>query len=94
MGPGFGDDTRRRLQPTRSSVSDVAMIGQRKAGASLREAQAELATLWAQVQRAHPELNQKIRLRLVAYSATAAANSIVSARGTRMLAIFAAVTLC
>ena len=88
----LSEDTRKRLQPNRPSV-DVAMIGQRRDGASIAEANAELATLWAQLQRAHPELNQKIRIRLVAYSATAGGNSIVATRGNRMLAIFSAVTL-
>ena len=60
----LSEDTRKRLQPNRSSV-DVAMIGQRNGGASIAEANAELATLWAQLQRAHPELNQKLRIRLV-----------------------------
>ncbi len=88
----LSEDTRKRLQPNRPSV-DVAMIGQRRDGASIAEANAELATLWAQLQRAHPELHQKIRIRLVAYSATAGGNSIVATRGNRMLAVFSAVTL-
>ena len=79
------------LQPNRSTV-DVMMIGQRNAGASLSEAQSELATLWTQLQRAHPEFNQDVRIRLVSYSATAGGNSIVSMRGNRMLAIFSVVT--
>jgi predicted permease len=70
----------------------VAMIGQRSAGASLSEAQAELATLWAQLQRARPDLKQRYNVRLVDYSATAGGNSIVSARGNRMLAVFSVVT--
>ena len=81
-----------RLQPNRSDVA-VAMIGQRTGEASLAEAHAELATLWAQLQRAHPEVNQTIKVRLVDYSGTAGGNSLVSTRGTRMLAIFSVVTL-
>ena len=68
------------------------MIGQRHAGASLTEAQAEVATLWAQWQRAHPEVNQTVKVRLVPYSATAGGNSLVATRGNRMLAIFSVVT--
>ena len=70
------------------------MIGQRSdRGIDRGSANAELATLWAQLQRAHPELNQKFRIRLVPYSATAGGNSIVATRGNRMLAIFSVVTL-
>ncbi len=88
----LSEDTRKQLQPNRSSV-DVAMIGQRRDGASIAEANADLTTLWGQLQRAHPELNQKFRIRLVTYSATAGGNSIVATRGNRMLAIFSVVTL-
>ena len=56
-------------------------------------AQSELTTIWSQLQRAHPELNQKVRVRLVPYSATAGGNSIVSMQGNRMLAIFSVVTM-
>ena len=80
------------LQPNRSSVA-VAMFGRRAPGVSLASAQSELTTVWTQLQRAHPELNQKIRVRLVPYSATAGGNSIISTQGTRMLAIFSVVTL-
>ena len=83
---------RQWLQPNRSDVA-VAMFGRRAPGVSLSSAQSELSTLWAQLQRAHPELNQKLRVRLVPYSATAGGNSIVSTQGNRMLAIFSVVTL-
>ena len=83
---------RQWLQPNRSAV-DVAMFGRRKPGVSLSRAQAELATIWAQLQRAHPDLHQKVRVRLVPYSATAGGNSIISTRGNRMLAIFSVVTV-
>ena len=53
----------------------------------------ELTTIWAQLQRAHPDLNQKLRVRLVPYSATAGGNSIISTQGNRMLAIFSVVTV-
>jgi predicted permease len=88
----LGEDTRRLLLPNRSVV-DVMMIGQRSGGASIAEATAELATHWAQLQHSHPELNQKLRLRLVAYSGTAGGNSIVATRGNRMLAVFSVVTM-
>ena len=84
-------DWRERVQANRPSA-DVAMIGRRSAGTSLSEAHAQLATLWTQLQRAHPELTQKYRVRLVPYSATAGGNSIVSMRGNRMLAVFSVVT--
>jgi predicted permease len=83
---------RQWLQPNRSGVA-VAMFGRRAPGVSLASAQSELTTIWSQLQRAHPELNQKIRVRLVPYSATAGGNSIISTQGTRMLAIFSVVTL-
>ena len=86
------DEFRPWLQPNRSGVA-VAMFGRRAPGVSLARAQAELTTMWAQVQRAHPELNQKIRPLLVPYSATAGGNSIISTQGNRMLAIFSVVTL-
>ena len=70
----------------------VAMIGQRKDGASLSEAQAQLAILWTQLQQARPDLKQRFKVRLVNYSATAGGNSIVATRGNRMLAVFSAVT--
>ena len=70
----------------------VAMIGQRKDGVSLSEAQAQLATLWTQLQQARPELKQRYKVRLVPYSATAGGNSIVATRGNRMLAVFSVVT--
>jgi predicted permease len=86
----LGRDVRDRLRLDRGSA--VVMIGQRSAAASLAEAQAQLATLWAQLQRANPELNQHLKVRLVPYSATAGGNSIVATRGNRMLAIFSVVT--
>ena len=75
---------RQWLQPNRSGVA-VAMFGRRAPGVSLSRAQAELATIWAQLQRAHPELSQKVRVRLVPYSATAGGNSIISTQGTGCL---------
>jgi predicted permease len=83
---------RQWLQPNRSGVA-VAMFGRRAPGVSLSRAESELTTIWAQLQRAHPELNQTVRVRLVPYSATAGGNSIVSTRGSRMLAIFSVVTV-
>lgn len=80
------------LQPNHPSDA-VSMIGQRAPGMSLAEAQAELTTLWTQLQRADPEMNQKLRVRLVPYSATAGGDSIVATFGDRMLAIFSVVTL-
>ncbi len=80
------------LQPNRSGVA-VAMFGRRTPGVSLSRAQSELTTIWTQLQRAHPELNQKVRVRLVPYSATAGGNSIISTQGSRMLAIFSVVTV-
>ena len=83
---------RQWLQPNRSGVA-VAMFGRRAPGISLSSAQSELATIWGQLQRAHPELNQKVRVRLVPYSATAGGNSIIATQGSRMLAIFSVVTM-
>ena len=83
-------EARDRLQVSRGIA--VAMIGQRKNGASLSEAQAQLAILWAQLQQARPDLKQRFKVRLVNYSATAGGNSIVATRGNRMLAVFSAVT--
>ena len=80
------------LQPNRSDVA-VAMFGRRATGASLASAQSELTTIWAQLQRAHPDLNQKLRVRLVPYSATAGGNSLISTQGNRILAIFSVVTM-
>ena len=80
------------LQPNRAGVA-VAMFGRRAPGMSLSRAQSELTTIWAHLQRAHPELNQKVRVRLVPYSATAGGNSIISTQGNRMLAIFSVVTM-
>ena len=85
-------DFRQWLQPNRSGVA-VAMFGRRKPGVSMSRAQSELTTIWTQLQRAHPELHQKVRVRLVPYSATAGGNSIISTQGTRMLAIFSVVTM-
>ena len=82
---------RQWLQPNRSGVA-VAMFGRLAPGVSLARAQSELDTIWAQLQRGHPELNQTLRVRLVPYSATAGGNSIVSTQGNRMLAIFSVVT--
>ena len=83
---------RQWLQPNRSSVA-AAMFGRLTPGASLSSAQSELTAMWAQLQRADPELNQKLRVRLVPYSATAGGNSIISTQGNRMLAIFSVVTM-
>ena len=83
-------EARDRLQLSRGTA--VAMIGQRKDGASLSEAQAQLAILWTQLEQARPELNQHVKVRLVPYSATAGGNSIVSTRGNRMLGVFSVVT--
>jgi hypothetical protein len=70
----------------------VAMIGRLAAGRSGREAQAELSTLWSQMQ-ADPTVSQTYRVLLVPYSATAGGNSLVSMFGYRILAIFSVVTL-
>jgi predicted permease len=70
----------------------VAMIGRLTPGRSAREAQAELSTLWSQMQ-ADPTVTQRYRVRLVPYSATAGGNSLVSMFGYRILAIFSVVTL-
>ena len=80
------------LQPNHPSDA-VSMIGRRTPGTSLAEAQAELATLWTQLQRTQPELNQKLKVALVSYSATAGGDSLVATNGDRMLAIFSVVTL-
>ena len=80
------------LQPNHPSDA-VSMIGRRAPGTSLAEAQAELTTLWTQLQRTHPELNQKLKVRLVPYSATAGGDGPVATNGDRMLAIFSVVTL-
>jgi predicted permease len=86
------DEFRPWLQPNRSGVA-VAMFGRRTPGVSRSRAESELTTIWAQLQRAHPELNQTVRVRLVPYSATAGGNSIISTQGNRMLAIFSVVTV-
>jgi predicted permease len=83
-------EARDRLQVSRGTA--VAMIGQRREGASLSEAQAQLAILWTQLQQARPDLKQRFKVRLVPYSATAGGNSMVSTRGNRMLAVFSVVT--
>ena len=70
----------------------VAMIGRLAPGRSRAVAQAELATLWAQLQ-SDPAVTQKYKVRLVPYSATAGGNSLVSMFGYRILAIFSIVTL-
>jgi predicted permease len=80
------------LQPNHPSDA-VSMIGRRAPGTSLAEAQAELTTLWTQLQRTQPELNQKLKVHLVPYSATAGGDSAVATNGDRMLAIFSVVTL-
>jgi predicted permease len=80
------------LQPNHPSDA-VSMIGRRAPGTSLAEAQAEISALWSQLQRADPRMNQKLKVRLVAYSATAGGDSIVAVYGDRMLAIFSVVTL-
>ena len=79
--------------------SAVAMIGRLSPGRSGAEAQAELSTLWSQLQATDSALAvfgmvpQKYKVRLVPYSATAGGNSLVSMFGYRMLAIFSVVTL-
>ena len=70
----------------------VAMIGRLASGRTGRDAQAELSTLWSQIQ-SDPAVTQKLRVRLVPYSATAGGNSLVSMFGYRILAIFSVVTL-
>jgi predicted permease len=80
------------LQAARPGV-DIAMIGRLAPNASLAQAQAELTTMWGQLQRVYPDLNTKFKPRLVAYSGTAGGNSLVATRGGRMLAIFSVVTL-
>ena len=81
------------MAATESSERCRSMIGRRAPGTSLAEAQAELTTLWTQLQRTQPELNQKLKVRLVPYSATAGGDSVVATQGDRMLAIFSVVTL-
>jgi predicted permease len=80
------------LQPNHPSDA-VSMIGRRAPGTSLSEAQAEISALWSQLQRTDREMNQKLKVKLVAYSATAGGDSVVAVYGDRMLAIFSVVTL-
>jgi predicted permease len=80
------------LQPNHSS-DFVVMIGRRSPSASLSAAQAELTTLWTQLQRSDPQANQRLKVRLVPYSATAGGDSVVAVHGNRMLAVFSIVTL-
>jgi predicted permease len=88
----LASEFRQWLQPNRSGVA-VAMFGRRAPGVTLSRAQSELTAIWAGLQKSRPELNQKVRVRLVPYSATAGGNSIISTQGNRMLAIFSVVTV-
>jgi predicted permease len=87
------------LAPERTALQSshpsdaVLMIGRRTPGTSLAEAQAELTTLWTRLQRAQPGLHEKLKVKLVPYSATAGGDSLVATNGDRMLAIFSIVTL-
>ncbi len=71
----------------------VTMIGPLAPGASAAQAQAELGGLWTRLQATSPTINQKRKLTLVPYSATAGGNSLVSMQGDRFLAVFSVVTL-
>jgi predicted permease len=71
----------------------VSMIGPLAAGASAAQAQAELGGLWTRLQATYPQINQKLKLTLVPYSATAGGNSLVSMQGDHFLAVFSVVTL-
>jgi predicted permease len=87
------DVRRERLQPDRSGVA-VAMIGRLVPYGAITQAHAELTALWDGLRRSEPDrVDDNLRLRLTPYSATAGGNSLVSAYGHRMLAIFSVVTL-
>jgi macrolide transport system ATP-binding/permease protein len=87
-----GAQTAGRPHPNRSDIG-VGMIGRLAPGISLPQAHAELSAIWSRAQAAHPELNQKMKLSLVRYSANAGGNSLVAERGGTFLAIFSVVTL-
>jgi predicted permease len=69
-----------------------AMLGRLAPGASLREAQSELATIAARLQAAYPDANKRKTIVVFPYSATAAGDSPIAQRGPQFLAIFSIVT--
>ena len=94
VGTGFHrrlmDGFPRPLDP--DGTVSVAMIGRLASGRSPAEAQAELTTLWQQVQ-SESSVTEKFRVRLTPYSGVAAGNSLTAIYGNRMIAIFSIVTL-
>ncbi|HEY6361147.1 MAG TPA: ABC transporter permease, partial [Vicinamibacterales bacterium] len=87
-----------RLRGTEAGLTDrmrrdMVVVGRLTPGASLTAAQAEFSTISARLAAAYPETNAKSSVRPVAYSVTAAGNSLVAQNGQRFLAIFSIVTL-
>jgi putative ABC transport system permease protein len=70
----------------------VLTIGRLAPGVSLSEAQAEFTTIAERLRRDHPDVNNKTTIRLVAYSATAAGDSLVASRGPWFLGMFSIIT--
>jgi predicted permease len=71
----------------------ITMVGRLAQGSTLSQARAELDAISRHLQVADPENNQKKRVVLFPYSATAAGDSLVAQGGARFLAIFSVITM-
>ena len=81
-----------RPRAGRTIGSGPIINGRLAPGVSLSQARAEIATISARLQAAHPETNRDKSVGVVPYSMTAGGDSIVSTRGPQFLAVFSLVT--
>ena len=75
---------------TKVTVNVTASLA---AGVPPADAAAELSTLWARLQAAHPELDPHLKLSVMRYSATADGSSLISRAGDLLLALLTVISV-
>lgn len=78
--------------PIERAPDGLAFRGRLAPGVSIDQAREELSALWARLQKAHPELDQKSRFVLVPYSVNAGTGNLIDHRSSQFLALFSVVT--
>jgi predicted permease len=78
--------------PIQRVPDELVFRGRLAPGTSIDQAREELSALWARLQKAHPELDQRSRFVLVPYSVNAGTGNLIDHRSGQFLAVFSVVT--
>jgi predicted permease len=78
--------------PIERVPDELSFRGRLAPGVSIDQAREELSALWARLQKAHPELDQRSRFVLVPYSVNAGTGNLIDHRSSQFLALFSVVT--